>query len=115
MLTVIYRRVYRFVMTDPNKRDNAYWLRRLEQDGRSDLVQKIKDGELTVYGATMEVGLRKRRSATSRSDQISYHYSRANVAEKRRFIVENWTSVARIVGELAKKQRARDEAQKLSK
>lgn len=114
MLTVTHRRVYSLAMADPNKRDNGYWLRRLEQDGRSDLVQRVRDGELTVYGATMEAGLRKRRSATSRSDQISYHYSRANIAEKRRFILENWASVARIVGDLAKLQRARDQAQKPS-
>ena len=101
-------------MSDPTKRDNAYWLRRLEQDGRIDLINKIEHGELTVYGAAMEAGLRKRRSATSRSDQISYHYSRASFAEKRRFILENWASVAHIVGDLAKQQRARDEAQKPS-
>lgn len=101
-------------MSDPTKRDNSYWLRRLEQDGRTDLLNKIEHGEMTVYGAAMEAGFRKKRVAASRSGQISYHYSRASFAEKRRFILENWSSVARIVGDLAKQQRARDEAQKPS-
>lgn len=98
-------------MTDPKRRNNAYWLHRLEQDGRDDLLQMIKAGEITVYRATMDAGLRKKREAASRADRISYHYSRASLAEKRRFIIENWASVARIVGDLAKKQRAHDAAQ----
>lgn len=99
-------------MTDKIKRDNSYWLSRLEKDGRDDLLKMIEGGEITVYRAAMAAGYRKKRTATSRSDQISYHYSRANLAEKRRFIIDNWSSVARIVGQLVKEKQARDEAQK---
>ena len=99
-------------MTDRTKRNNSYWLRRLEQDGRGDLLQMIQAGDITVYRATMAAGLRKKRTAESRADQISYHYARASLTEKRRFIIDNWSSVARIVGPLVKQQLAREEAQK---
>lgn len=101
-------------MSDPTKRDNAYWLRRLEQDGRGDLLQMIEAGDITVYRATFAAGLRKKRSAASRADQISYHYARASLAEKRRFIIENWSSLARIVAQVNKEHRAREQAQKPS-
>ncbi len=101
-------------MTDTTKRDNTYWLRRLEQDGRADLLQMIEAGDITVYRATMTAGLRKKRAVISRADQISYHFSRANLPEKRRFIIENWSTVARIVGQLAREKQSRDEAQKPS-
>jgi|GEM_PF-6732079 len=78
------------------KRDNNYLLDRLEREGREDLLEAIKAGEMSVYRATTVAGLRKKRSAPSRADQISYHYSRATLAEKRRFIIDNWSSVRQI-------------------
>jgi hypothetical protein len=99
-------------MTTRTNRDNAYWLARLKKDGHDNLLQMIKAGDITVYRATVAAGLRKTRSATSRADQISYHYSRATLTEKRRFIIENWSSVARIVGQVAKELRAREQSQK---
>lgn len=101
-------------MTDSKKRDNTYWLRRLEQDGRGDLLQMIEAGDITVYRATMAAGLRKKRAAASRADQISYHYARASLVEKRRFIIDNLSSIRRIAGDLAQRQRALKEAQKPS-
>ncbi|GAB5349690.1 hypothetical protein [Alteriqipengyuania sp. 357] len=94
--------------------NNDDYLRRLEQDGRQDLIDKIERGEISTYAAAIEMGYRKRRGASSRSDQISYHYSRASLAEKRRFVVENWASVARIVGDLAKRTREKEQTQKPS-
>lgn len=114
LLTRICRRVYIKIMTDSTKRDNSYWMHRLEKDGRDDLLKMIEGGDITVYRAAMAAGYRKKRTTTSRADQISYHYSRANLAEKRRFIIENWSTVARIVGQLAIEKQARDEAQKPS-
>ena len=93
---------------------NDDYLRRLEQDGRKDLIEKIEQGEITVYAAAIQMGYRKKRGTSSRADQISYHYSRAGLAEKRRFIIENWPSVTRIVGDLAKRAREHEEAQKPS-
>lgn len=101
-------------MTDSKKRDNEYWLKRFERDGRDDLLKMISDGDISVYRASMAAGLRKKRAAASRADQIAYHYARATHAEKRRFIIDNFASVARIVQDIAKKQRARDAAQKPS-
>lgn len=105
-LTLVYRRVYADSMTRPTKRDNAYWIGRLLKNGHHDLLELINRGEVTVYGASIRAGLRKRRAAPSRADQISYHYSRASIAEKRRFIIDNWPSVARIVSHLAKLQQS---------
>lgn len=114
LLTRLCRRVYKLRMTEPIKRDNSYWLRRLEKDGRDDLLKMIEDGDITVYRASFAAGYRKKPAASSRSDQISYHYSRATLAEKRRFIIDNWSTIARIVGDLAERKRESEEAQKLS-
>lgn len=101
-------------MTDKTKRDNAYWLRRLKKDGRDDLLKMIEDGDIAVYRATLDAGYRKKRAAPSRAEQITYHYSRASLAEKRRFILDNWSTVARIVGELVRRKRENEKAQKPS-
>lgn len=102
------------LMTDKTKRDNFYWLQRLQNDGRDDLLTMIEDGDITVYRATLVAGYRKKRSAASRSDQISYHYSRASISEKQRFIVDNWSSVYRIVRDLAKRKLNAEKAKKTS-
>lgn len=99
-------------MIDSALRNNAYWLRRLEKDGRNDLLKMIEDKDISVYRATVAAGYRKTRKAASRADQISYHYSRASSAEKRRFIIDNWQSLAPLVGALAKQVRSANEAQK---
>lgn len=94
---------------------NEDYLRRLKNDGRQDLLDAIELGEKTVYGAALEMGYRKKRGAQSKSDQITYHYSRASLSEKRRFIMDNWSSVAPIVTDLAKRLRDNDKAEKPSK
>ncbi|WP_067600399.1 hypothetical protein [Altererythrobacter ishigakiensis] len=93
---------------------NEDYLRRLKQDGRSDLIERIERGEISVYAAALKMGYRKRRGGHPRAEQITYHYSRATLTEKRRFIVDNWSSVAHIVSDLAKRKRESDEAQKPS-
>jgi len=93
---------------------NQDYLRRLKQDGRSDLIEQIERGEMTVYAAALKMGYRKKRDAKSRSDQISYHYSRASLAEKRRFIVDNWSSVTAIGAQIRREIEAKQEAQKTS-
>ena len=92
--------------------NNEDYLRRLKQDGRTDLIEQIEQGEITVYAAALKMGYRKKRGAQPRADQITYHYSRATLGEKRRFIVDNWSSVAHIVGDLAKRKRDSEKAQK---
>ena len=92
--------------------NNEDYLRRLKQDGRTDLIEQIEQGEITVYAAALKMGYRKKRGAQPRADHITYHYSRATLGEKRRFIVDNWSSVAHIVGDLAKRKRDSEKAQK---
>jgi hypothetical protein len=93
---------------------NEDYLRRLLKDGHHELLKKIQDGQITVYGAAKKAGYRKGKAATSRSQQIAYHWSRADVAERRRFIAENWADVAPLVSDLIKRQRAKEQAQKPS-
>jgi len=108
VLTSLGRRVYKAFMAGTNED----YMRRLKQDGRNDLIEQIERGEISVYAAALKMGYRKKRGAQPRSDQITYHYSRASIAEKKRFIVDNWSSVAHIVGDLVKRQREKEEAQK---
>ncbi|MEP3420099.1 MAG: hypothetical protein ABJN35_00030 [Erythrobacter sp.] len=93
---------------------NSDYLRRLKSDGRQDLIDKIEHGEISVYAAAVFMGYRKKRSSQSRAEQISYHYSRASLTEKRRFIQDNWQSVAAIVSQMNKVIRENKEAKKLS-
>lgn len=102
-------------MAKPIKRDNAYFLERLENSGREDLLEAIKAGDMSVYKATTVAGLRKKRSAPSRADQVSYHYSRATLAEKQRFIIDNWSSVTRIASDLLQRKQNSGKAQNSNK
>ena len=94
--------------------NNRDYLRRLEMDGRHDLLKKIETGSISVYAAAKLMGYRKGRTAKSRSQQIAYHWTRASEAEKRRFLSENWESVGPIVGGMIKQSRAKSKAQKPS-
>lgn len=101
-------------MANIGKRDNGYYLERLKNAGREDLLAAIKAGEMSVYKATTVAGLRKKRSVPSRADQISYHYSRATLAEKRRFILDNWSSLTQIASYLFNLQKRSQKAQNSS-
>ena len=85
VLTRIRRRVYTRGMAGTNED----YLRRLKSDGRKDLLDKIDTGEMSIYKASLEAGYRHRKSAPSRADRISYHWKRANVQERSRFVFEN--------------------------
>lgn len=88
--------------------NNEDYLRRLKQDGRADLLEQIEAGELSVYGAALKMGYRKRKTASSREDHITYHWSRASAVEKKRFLKRNFQSVApmvqKIIAEYREKQ-----------
>lgn len=99
-------------MTDSKLRNNAYWLKRLARDGRNDLLKMIEDKHISVYRATVAAGYRNRRKAASRADQISYHYSRATLAEKRRFIINNWSTLAPLFGAILKQQMQKENSEK---
>jgi predicted transcriptional regulator len=77
--------------------NNEDFLRRLQQDGRDDLLEKIETGELSVYRAALIMGYRKRKTAPSREGQITYHWTRASAAEKKQFLKRNFQSVAPLV------------------
>lgn len=93
MLTPLCRRVYVSSMAG----NNEDYLRRLEKDGREDLIEQINNGELTVYGAAVAMGYRRRRTSASRETQITYHWTRASAAEKKLFLKRNFQSIAPMV------------------
>ena len=99
-------------MTDRSKRDNSYWLGRLEKDGHKDLLAQIEASEITVYQATQKAGYRKRGPRTP-ADKLSYHWGRADHAERKRFVVEHLRDVNRVLREVADDIK-RVKAQKLS-
>lgn len=84
-------------MTDSTKRDNSYWLNRLERDGRDDLLKMIDDGVITVYRATIDAKYRSRRSAPSKAEQLDHHWKRASRREKQLFVARNFGTVQPIV------------------
>lgn len=88
------------------KRDNEYYLQRLRREGRGDLVEQINSGEISVYKAAIDTGLRRRSKAPSRSEQLRYHWSRASAFERRRFVIENIRSLGPLVATIAQAIRA---------
>jgi len=85
-------------MKDISKRDNIYWLRRLEKDGHNDLLAQIEAGKITVYKATQEAGYRKKGPKTPAA-KLSYHWTRADHAERKRFIAAHAKDVNRVLRE----------------
>jgi len=75
------------------KRDNTYYMTRLKRAGRDDLLEQVYDGKMSVYKATIEAGIRKKRSASSRSSQLSYHWSRADKRQRTRFMIDNFEAI----------------------
>lgn len=90
----------------PNKRDNDYWIKRLEKDGHSKLLARVRSGEITVYKATQLAGYRKKQPPTP-AGKLSFHWKRASHAERKRFVIEHAKDVNRVLHEIA------DEARKL--
>jgi len=85
-------------MKDTIKRDNSYWLGRLEKDGHSDLLAQIEAGEMSVYEATQKAGYRK-KGPRSAAGKLSYHWQRASHAERKRFIAAHAKDVNRVLRE----------------
>jgi hypothetical protein len=91
-----------------NKRDNSYWLRRLEKDGHRDLLAKIEAGKISVYKAAQEADYRP-KAAKAPAAQLSYHWGRADHAERKRFVLAHLKDVNRVlreVGDDIKKMKA---------
>lgn len=91
-------------MTDSIKRDNSYWLKRLEKDGYGDLLAKVRAGDMTVYKAAQTAGYR-RTGPRSPAAKISYHWSRADHAERKRFIAAHAKDVNRVLRDWAEEMR----------
>lgn len=99
-------------MKDTTKRDNSYWLRRLEKDGHADILAQIEAGDITVYKATQKTGYRK-VGPKSPAAKLSYHWNRADHAERIRFVKNHLKDVNRVGREALAQVRA-EQAQKTS-
>lgn len=87
-------------MVSKSKRDSAYWLQRLEKDGRNDLIARIQAGEVTVYRATQIAGYR-RRLPPSPAGKLAYHWERADHTQRKAFVTKHLKDVNRILKEVA--------------
>jgi hypothetical protein len=103
-------------MATTGKRDNAYWLHRLEKDGHGDLLVRVEAGELSVFKATQLAGYRD-KARSSPADNLAYHWKRASAAERRRFVLAHLKDVNRVIHEVrnelvaAKEQKSRESEQ----
>lgn len=86
-------------MTKTVKRDNSYLLRRLEKDGHRSLLARIEAGEITVYAAAQIAGYRK-KGPRSPAAKLSYHWGRADHAERKRFVRAHLKDVNRVLREV---------------
>jgi hypothetical protein len=104
-------------MNDKAKRDNTYWLQRLEKDGHNVLLGQIEAGEITVYKATLRAGYRK-TGPTTPAAKLSYHWGRGDHAERKRFVMAHLKDVNRVlreVGEDIKKMKAQKPSESAQK
>ncbi|UYH55553.1 hypothetical protein N6L26_03020 [Qipengyuania sp. SS22] len=95
-------------MTDTTKRDNSYWIGRLQKDGHGDLLAQVKSGKITVYKATQKAGYRK-TGPRSPAATLSYHWGRADHDDRKRFVMAHLKDVNRVlreVGDDIKKMKA---------
>lgn len=99
-------------MRRTGKRDNSYWLGRLEKDGHDGLLEAIGAGEITVYRATQKAGYRPKKPTTPAA-KLSYHWERASLAERRRFMKKHLIELNRVGREVLAEVRA-EQAQKTS-
>lgn len=86
-------------MATTGKRDNEYWLQRLEKDGYKTLLEQVRAGQVTVYRATQLAGYRpKEKSATSA--KLSHHWKRASAEERKRFVIAHLKDINRVMHEV---------------
>ncbi|GGC23687.1 hypothetical protein GCM10011371_09250 [Novosphingobium marinum] len=81
------------------KRDNAYWAGRLEKDGLTDTLEKVRSGKITMYQARQQAGYLKRPSG-SPAKALAYHWQRASADERRLFVLKHAKEVNRVVLEV---------------
>ena len=86
-------------MKDTIKRDNTYWQGRLEKDGYVDLLAQIEANEITVYKATQHAGYRK-KGPRSAAAKLSFHWTRADHGERKRFVLAHLKDVNRVLREV---------------
>ena len=86
-------------MKDTIKRDNSYWQGRLEKDGYVDLLAQIEANEITVYKATQQAGYRK-KGPRSAAAKLSFHWTRADHGERKRFVLAHLKDVNRVLREV---------------
>ena len=86
-------------MKNTIKRDNSYWLGRLQKDGHAELHAQIEAGEITVYKATQTAGYRP-TGPRSPAAKLSHHWKRADHAERKRFVVAHLKEVNRVMREV---------------
>lgn len=83
-------------MATTGKRDNEYWLQRLEKDGHKPLLEQVKAGQVTVYRATQLAGYRpKEKSATSA--KLCHHWKRASAEERKHFVIAHLKDLNRVM------------------
>ena len=91
-------------MVTSSKRDNSYWQKRLLKDGHGDLLAKVNSGNLTVYKATQQAGYRK-SGAKQPAETLSYHWKRADHAQRKRFVLAHLQEVNRVLREVGQELR----------
>lgn len=87
------------VMKDKSKRDNSYWLGRLEKDGHTDLLAQVEENKISVYKAAQEAGYRP-KAAKPPAAKLSYHWGRADHSERKRFVLAHLKDVNRVLREV---------------
>src|SRR5690349_10569556 len=97
-------------MTATSTRDNSYWIDRLNKDGHSKLLDRVRAGEISVYKATQLAGYR-RSGPRSPAAILSYHWKRASAEERKRFVKHHLFEINR-VGKEALAEVLADQAQK---
>lgn len=82
-----------------NKRNNKYWMGRLRKDGHADLLAQFESGDVSMYKARQLAGYLREKASTP-ADKLSYHWKRADILQREKFVWENREAIARTVRDL---------------
>jgi hypothetical protein len=80
---------HRIIDTKLSQRGAAYVLRRLARAGRTDLLERFKNGELSANAAAIEAGFRKKPTPL---EDLNRAWNRASEAERAAFMEEHRAS-----------------------
>lgn len=93
-----------------DKRDNAYFRKRLLQDSHDKLVQQVDAGEISMYDATIKAGYRKKQKKQGLA-LIEREWVKLSRGDRERFVRRNLREMISISARVYNQAKDKSKAQ----